>query len=197
MPKLKTFASAAVLTLAASQAGATVVDVTAVITGGATGAGTSVTTGSATGTYDDVSGILTLNYAQQQDTSAPAYAIGVMEVGGQVVADFSGGTPSATNAVTTCSSISGFDACFASGAGDGPVAVDAISGTWNSFTTVKTVAGATATLNYTVTANSSAPPTSPGIAAPGSTTGIPAIPVPGLIALGIGLLGIGLRRLRK
>ncbi|MFV8816199.1 VPLPA-CTERM sorting domain-containing protein [Haliea sp. E17] len=180
MNKVKTFASAAVLALAAGQASAAVIDVTAVITGIASGGGAySETTGSAIGTYDDVSQILTLNYTQQQDTSAPVYAVGVMELSGQVIVDFSGVTPSAQISVTDCNGISGFDACFASGSGTGLHPTDTAYGTWTSFTTETLSSGANAVINYAVTPS--------------------AVPLPAAAWLfGSGLLGLaGVARRRK
>ncbi len=148
MNKVTTFASAAVLALAAGQASAALINVTAVITGNATGAGTSATTGSGTGVYDDVADVLTLNYTQQQDTTAPGYAVGVMELTGTVVVDFGAGT--AVNTPASCTSISGFDACFAAEIGIANPA-NSLSGDWLAFTTVDSVSGATATINYAVT----------------------------------------------
>lgn len=151
MKTLATFASSAILAVAASTASAAVVDVTYSLNATITGAGTGSQTGTGVGTYDTATQLLTLTTTYSVSNSG--LISGSMDQTGQTLVDFS--TLTGSNEVLTCNKTSGlFDLCSFVPSGPQPISV---TGTWDSFVAVSTFSGATTTQNWAVTSVSPIP----------------------------------------
>ena len=154
MKKLATLASAIVLSAAAGSSMAAVIDVTATATGGSTfnggPAGTFV--GGATGTFDDVTGVLTLNYLLTTEASSPIVTTAELE--GVVTVntfDLTG-----NNDLDKCTTLSGFNTCSFLGKDPNPYESVSLSVLENGDLFVTTfdqddATGATQTIEWTVT----------------------------------------------
>lgn len=151
MKKFATLASSVVLSIAASSSYAALYDVELTMTGSISGGGGGSLFGSATGTYDDVTEIMNLTFAQEV-TSNGFFGIGqgVADQTGVSVWDFAANT--GTNTVNTCVNSSG-NSCNQVPVGEPQTLQSLTDINFNTmtFTATSFYLVATTTTNWTIT----------------------------------------------
>ena len=149
MKKLATLASALVLSAAAGSASAAVINVSASFTGTMTGAAVGTQTGTGTGTYDDSTGILTLDTAY----TINAVAYGVLPVQQNqtalTVANFN--TNIATTTIYTCQTLPGYSDLCGNVPLNAPTNSSITSGNYLSFVSSASNSGANVITTWTIT----------------------------------------------